>query len=160
MNTPARFALYKGYRFPPEIISHRVWIYYHFCLVFATSLSQSPLPRDGFAHEPLPATQQARQSAYGQLFKSRLSNADVEALRDATNKGWALGCDRFRHRITNFRGRRTAPLARGRPWRREHRKVSRKIEFDSILFFARRRKPAASTAYRGCRLSRPRRAHH
>ena len=25
---------YHGYRFPPEIISHAVWVYYRFCLSF------------------------------------------------------------------------------------------------------------------------------
>ena len=25
---------YHGYRFPPEIISHAVWLYYRFCLSF------------------------------------------------------------------------------------------------------------------------------
>jgi putative transposase len=29
-NTPR----YRGYRFPPEIISHAVWLYYRFCLSF------------------------------------------------------------------------------------------------------------------------------
>ena len=28
---PAR---YHGYRFPPDIISHAVWLYYRFCLSF------------------------------------------------------------------------------------------------------------------------------
>ena len=26
--------LYHGYRFPPEIISHAVWLYHRFCLSF------------------------------------------------------------------------------------------------------------------------------
>jgi len=30
MSQPTRPALYKGYRFPPEIISHCVWLYYRF----------------------------------------------------------------------------------------------------------------------------------
>ena len=25
---------YHGYRFPPDIISHAVWLYYRFCLSF------------------------------------------------------------------------------------------------------------------------------
>ena len=32
MTRPARS--YHGYRFPPEIISHAVWLYYRFCLSF------------------------------------------------------------------------------------------------------------------------------
>jgi transposase-like protein len=27
-------SLYHGYRFPPEIISHAVWLYHRFCLSF------------------------------------------------------------------------------------------------------------------------------
>ena len=30
----ARTPSYHGYRFPPEIISHAVWLYYRFCLSF------------------------------------------------------------------------------------------------------------------------------
>ena len=29
-----RVQRYHGYRFPPEIISHAVWLYYRFCLSF------------------------------------------------------------------------------------------------------------------------------
>jgi len=29
-----RNQLYRGYRFPPEIISHTVWLYHRFCLSF------------------------------------------------------------------------------------------------------------------------------
>ncbi len=32
MMSPA--ASYHGYRFPPEIISHAVWLYHRFCLSF------------------------------------------------------------------------------------------------------------------------------
>jgi hypothetical protein len=30
----AKTSSYHGYRFPPEIISHAVWLYYRFCLSF------------------------------------------------------------------------------------------------------------------------------
>jgi len=30
----ARTPSYNGHRFPPEIISHAVWLYYRFCLSF------------------------------------------------------------------------------------------------------------------------------
>jgi putative transposase len=29
-----RNQLYHGYRFPPEVISHAVWLYHRFCLSF------------------------------------------------------------------------------------------------------------------------------
>ena len=56
-----------------------------------------------------------RQARYRQLFRAQLSKADVEALRDATNKAWALGNERFRRRIEDLSGRRSAPLPKGRP---------------------------------------------
>ncbi len=30
----AKTSSYHGYRFPSEIISHAVWLYYRFCLIF------------------------------------------------------------------------------------------------------------------------------
>ncbi len=38
---------YHGYRFPPEIISHAVWLYHHFCLSFRDAedlLAQRGMP--------------------------------------------------------------------------------------------------------------------
>jgi transposase-like protein len=32
MDTSAPTHLYKHHQFPPEIISHGVWLYYRFCL--------------------------------------------------------------------------------------------------------------------------------
>jgi putative transposase len=34
MNTQASASLYKGYRFPPEIIAHAAWLYFRFSLNF------------------------------------------------------------------------------------------------------------------------------
>ena len=34
MKTQASTILYKGYRFPPDIISHCVWLYFRFSLSF------------------------------------------------------------------------------------------------------------------------------
>ena len=56
-----------------------------------------------------------RQTQYRQLFRAQLSKADVEAIRDSTNKAWVLGNDRFRQRIEDLSGRRSAPLPKGRP---------------------------------------------
>ena len=62
---------------------------------------------------------EARQSAYRALFRARLGDAALDEIRDATNKGWALGSDRFLTQIEAFSGRRTAPLPKGRPARGE-----------------------------------------
>jgi putative transposase len=59
-----------------------------------------------------------RQSRYRQLFRAQLSQADIEAIREATNKAWALGNERFRARIEALAGRRAAPLPTGRPPRK------------------------------------------
>ena len=56
-----------------------------------------------------------RQSGYRKLFRAQLSRSDIEAIREATNKAWALGNDRFRARIEALAGRRAAPLPKGRP---------------------------------------------
>jgi putative transposase len=61
-----------------------------------------------------------RQANYRELFRAQLGRAEVEAIRDATNKAWALGNDRFRQRIENLSGRRSAPLPKGRPAKLEH----------------------------------------
>ena len=40
-----------------------------------------------------------RQSSYRRLFQCAIGKADIDALREATNKGWVLGGDRFREEI-------------------------------------------------------------
>jgi len=54
-----------------------------------------------------------RQLAWRALFREKLDPAFVEALRAATNGGWALGGDRFRKEIAKTAKRRAAPLPRG-----------------------------------------------
>lgn len=67
----------------------------------------------------LDRTDSERQSAYRQLFRGQIGKADIEAIREATNKAWVLGNERFRAKIETLTGRRTAPLPRGRPRREE-----------------------------------------
>lgn len=57
----------------------------------------------------------ARQAAYRTLFRARLPIADIEAIREATNKGWALGDDKFKDWLQNLTDRRVKPLPKGRP---------------------------------------------
>ena len=56
-----------------------------------------------------------RREAYRALFRGALDADFVEALRAATNGGWALGGDRFKRDLAKGAGRRAAPLPRGRP---------------------------------------------
>ena len=59
-----------------------------------------------------------RRDAYRALFRRVLVPADLEAIRNATNKAWALGDDRFCAAIEARTKRRSAPLPIGRPPRR------------------------------------------
>ena len=55
-----------------------------------------------------------RQAAYRALFRNHLSDTDLIAIRDATNKAWVLGSDRFKVKIEKLTQRRAEPLPRGR----------------------------------------------
>ena len=54
-----------------------------------------------------------RQSAYRDLFRQAVADEFLSALRDATNKGWVLGNERFRAQLEEMASRRAAPLPRG-----------------------------------------------
>ncbi len=75
----------------------------------------SELLRDHELYQRLGRSPKTRQAAYRQLFRAKLPKADVEAIRQATQKAWALGDERFRRKIARAAGRRTTPLPRGRP---------------------------------------------
>jgi putative transposase len=54
-----------------------------------------------------------RQSAYRALFRGRMPEHEVTAIRDATNKAWVLGGVRFKAQVESRTGRRPVPLGRG-----------------------------------------------
>jgi putative transposase len=58
-------------------------------------------------------TVEERQQAWRTLAKERLDPAFVDALRAATNGGWALGGERFRKATEKAARRRAAPLPPG-----------------------------------------------
>ena len=64
------------------------------------------------------ATQAERQAAYRMLFAEGLNGAQLEALRDSIQRGWAPGSDRFRQEIEAALGRRASIPRRGRPPKR------------------------------------------
>jgi len=68
-------------------------------------------------YQSLGRTDEERQSAYRQLFRAQVAKADVEAIRNATNKGWVLGDNRFGAKVAALTERRAKPLPRGRPKR-------------------------------------------
>lgn len=68
-------------------------------------------------YQRLGRTEEERLSAYRQLFSAQLDQAEVTAIRDATNKGWALGDSHFGAKVAALTERRAMPLPRGRPKR-------------------------------------------
>lgn len=57
----------------------------------------------------------SRQRAYLSLFDTALTDQQVMNIRESTNKGWALGDDRFKGRIEELSQRRAGRLCSGRP---------------------------------------------
>ena len=58
-------------------------------------------------------TAEEQQKAYRSLFRGRLAERDLAAIRESTNKGWALGDNEFKQQIEARTGRRAVPLGRG-----------------------------------------------
>ena len=58
-------------------------------------------------------TENERLSAYRALFKGRMAEHELKTIRDASNKAWVLGDDRFKAQIEASTGRRAVPLGRG-----------------------------------------------
>lgn len=58
-------------------------------------------------------TVEERHAAYRALMKERLDPGFVDALRAATNGGWAMGGERFREALEEAASRRAAPLPPG-----------------------------------------------
>lgn len=59
----------------------------------------------------------ARREAYRALVKTPLDASMLQAIRDSTNKGWAMGSGCFKDKIEALTDRRVAPLPKGRPKR-------------------------------------------
>lgn len=54
-----------------------------------------------------------RQSSYRDLFKAHIDDKTLTEIRHSTQKGWALGSERFKDEIECLIKRRTRPLSRG-----------------------------------------------
>lgn len=70
-------------------------------------------------------SEEERQTTYRQLFKSRISENNLAEIRDATNKAWVLGNDRFKQRIQKQLERRVEPSAKGGDRKSEKFKINR-----------------------------------
>lgn len=64
-------------------------------------------------YQRLGKTDAERKAAYRALFRGRMPERDLTAIREATNKAWVLGDDRFKAQIEARTGRRPVPLGRG-----------------------------------------------
>jgi putative transposase len=73
-----------------------------------------PLVAEHPLYRALGRSKAERQAEYRALFRGGLDDGFVEALRRATNGGWALGDARFKQAIAEALGRRVAPLPLGR----------------------------------------------
>ncbi len=60
-----------------------------------------------------------REIAYKAIISEGVANEEVEAITEATIKGWALGSDKFKEQIGKCTDRRVEPGKRGRPARKE-----------------------------------------
>lgn len=89
------------------------WSSYH----FHAEGKPDELLTDHSLYRRLGRSAEERQSAYRALFRAHLGEAALGEIRDATNKGWALGGKRFMSKIEALSGRRAAPLPKGRPAR-------------------------------------------
>jgi hypothetical protein len=58
-------------------------------------------------------TEAERQDAYRSLYRGRMPERELTAIREATNKAWVLGDDRFKAEIEARTGWRAVPLGRG-----------------------------------------------
>jgi putative transposase len=73
----------------------------------------NPLVTPHLQYRRLGKTDEERQAAYRQLFRHHIPEASLAEIREATNKAWVLGNDRFKQRIQKQLERRVEPAARG-----------------------------------------------
>jgi len=64
-------------------------------------------------YQRLGKTGEERQAAYRQLFRVRIADNTLDKIREATNKAWVLGDNRFKRRLALQVDRPVAPNARG-----------------------------------------------
>lgn len=71
-----------------------------------------------------------RQAEYRQLYKHHISETNINDIREATNKAWVLGSDRFKHRIQKKLDRQVGPTAKGG----DRKSAQFHIEHDLVAF--------------------------
>jgi putative transposase len=73
---------------------------------------------DGFlvahnVYQALGKNHKARCNNYRALFKHHISEAELDDIRETTNKAWVLGNDKFREQIEKLTKRQAAPKSKG-----------------------------------------------
>lgn len=68
----------------------------------------------------LAATDPDRYEAYRYLFRTHMDEDTLQEIRDATNKAWALGSERFHAEMEMLLNRQTRPIPRGGDRRSEN----------------------------------------
>lgn len=64
-------------------------------------------------YQALGADDLSRRAAYRKLFNAVIPGDELAAMREAINKGWALGSERFKRKIEAVAERRVSPRLRG-----------------------------------------------
>ena len=64
-------------------------------------------------------SEEERQQAYRDLFRSELDGKELAENRDTVNRGWPLGSDRFKDEIERTLGCAARPPRRGRPLKKQ-----------------------------------------
>ncbi len=70
-------------------------------------------------------TDAERQAAYRQLFRHHIPEKSITEIREATNKAWVFGNDRFKQRIQKRLERRVEPGAKGGDRKSEQFRINR-----------------------------------
>ncbi len=97
------------------------WSSYGYNAHGQTNNLMSPHPE----YRRLGQTDEECRSAYQQLFEHPVSEESISAIREATNKAWVLGNDRFKQSIREKLKRRVEPAAKGGDRRSAQFKINR-----------------------------------
>ncbi len=93
-----------------------------------------PMVKEHRVFTELGSTAEDRCHNFLELFGSQVNDAELDQLRTAVNKGWALGSDAFLDRMEAMVGRSVRPPRRGRP-RKENDSVRQPAASQEEMLF-------------------------
>lgn len=88
-----------------------------------TGTQQDPLITDHPAYWALGNTPFEREASYRALLEQGLAQRDIDALTEATLKGWPLGSEGFKTLLAKQANRRVTPAKRGRPAKKKAQSI-------------------------------------